>query len=312
MGDSLNQVGSQGIKQWQELAVAMLNQIAEEPLPLKEVIENFPFVLKEYGMDRLVEEVCQKKPHISDPDIIRAILWTLLKQHELHAIRWLSGNDIPEAKAAQLELPNPDKEDREANALNTVLQILSSISDHRNLLICFDQLEGVEIAENGFNKAQVVATELVSNLFESLRLASSSRGVVILTVMIQDTWTRKIKPLPGGIPYRISTATKEPIELRYIDGNSIVELVTLWLKEFYSSINLVPHHPLYPFAESHLRELGKEKPPVRKVLQWCAGHFEVPSTASTSGNTLGNGTKQSSAQSHPVEAAFTKELAAVE
>lgn len=60
LGDSLNQVGNQGVKQWQELAVAMLNQIAEKPLPLKEVIENFPFVLEEYGMDKLVQEVCQK------------------------------------------------------------------------------------------------------------------------------------------------------------------------------------------------------------------------------------------------------------
>ena len=57
LSDSLNQVGSQGVKQWQELAVAILKQIGEEPLPLKEVVENFPFILESYGMDRLVKEV---------------------------------------------------------------------------------------------------------------------------------------------------------------------------------------------------------------------------------------------------------------
>lgn len=180
----------------------MLNQIAEKPLPLKEVIESFPFVLEEYGMDRLVQEVCQIKPHISDPDIVRAILWTLTESTASYAIKWLSGNDLSEKKTAELELPNLDKEDREANAFVTVLQILSLIGDNNALLICFDELEGADLNDAGFTKAQVVA-ELVKNLFDSLNLASGSRGVVLLTVMLQDTWTRKIKTLPGGIPYRI-------------------------------------------------------------------------------------------------------------
>lgn len=306
LGDSLSQVGSQGVKQWQELAVAMLNQIASKPLPLQEVIENFPFVLEKYGMDRLTNEVCQMKPHITDPDVVRAILWTLSEFHARYAIKWLSGNDISEAKAAELELPNLDKEDREANAFDTVLQILSSISEHSALIVCFDELEGANLNDAGFTKAQVVA-ELVKNLFDSLNLASGSRGVVFLTVMLQDTWTRKIKMLPGGIPYRVSTATKDPIELRHMDGDSIVELVTLWLKEFYGTRNLVPHHPLYPFATSQLRELGKEKPPVRKVLQWCAGHFGVPGPTPPA-----NGDDPKIQKLHPVEAAFTKELADIE
>lgn len=304
LGDSLNQVGSQGVKQWQELAVAMLNQIAEKPLAFKEVIENFPSVLEEYSMDRLVEEVCQKKPHISDPDIIRAILWTLLEFTASYAIKWLSGNELSEKKAAELDLPNLDKEDREANAFVTVLQILSLISDHSALIICFDELEGANISNAGFAKAQVVA-ELIKDLFDSLNLASGSRGVVLLTVMLQDTWKVKIKKLPGGIPYRVSKATKDPIELGYMDGDSVVELVALWLKEFYKERNLVHHHPLYPFAESQLRELGKEKPPVRKVLQWCTGHFGVPgSTTPGDGDDLN--------KQNPVEVAFNKELAYVE
>lgn len=151
---------------------------------------------------------------------------------------------------------------------------MSLISDHSALIICFDELEGANLNDAGFTKAQVVA-ELVKNLFDSLNLDSVSRGVVLLTVMLQDTWKFKIKKLPGGIPYRVSKATKDPIELGPMDGDSVVELVTLWLKEFYEERSLVHHHPLYPFAESQLKELAKEKPPVRKVLQWCAGHFRV-------------------------------------
>ncbi|MBD2006164.1 MULTISPECIES: ATP-binding protein [Cyanophyceae] len=306
LGASLSEVGSEGVKQWQELAAAMLNQIAEQPLPLKEVIENFPSVLEEYGMDHLTQEVCQNKPHISDPDVVRAILWTLSKVYAPYAIKWLSGNDISEAKAAELELPNVDKEDREANAFDTVLQILSLISDYKALIVCFDELEGVNFNEGGYTKAQVVA-ELVKNLFDSLNLDSDSRGVVLLTVMIPDTWQLKIKILPGGMPYRVSAATREPIELKHMDGDSIVELVTLWLREFYESRNLVPHNPVYPFKENKLRELAREKPTVRKVLQWCAGHFEVTGTS-----TIINSDDSKNQQPHPVEAAFNKELAYIE
>ncbi|MEP0854836.1 P-loop NTPase fold protein [Trichocoleus sp. DQ-U1] len=304
LGDSLSQVGSQGVKQWQELATAMLNQTVKNKKYSQESIKQFPLWLKKYGMDKLTQAVLKTKPHISDPDVVRAILWTLSEAHAPFAIKWLSGLDISEKKAAELDLPNIDKEDREANAFDTVLQILSLISDYSALTVCFDQLEGVDLNEGGYTKAQVVASQLVSNLFESLNLASGSRGVVILTVMIPDTWKIKIKPLPGGIPYRVSTTTKEPIELQPMDGDSIVELVTLWLNEFYESRNLVPPHPVYPFVESQLRELSKEKPPVRKVLQWCAGHFEV--------NEKNRFTGIETPPTHPVEAAFNKELAALD
>ncbi|MFB2968806.1 P-loop NTPase fold protein [Aerosakkonema sp. BLCC-F183] len=301
LGDSFNQIGSQGVKQWQELATAMLNQVVKKPLSPKEAIERFPDILQEYGMDSLTQEICELKPQISDPDIVRAILWTLSKNHALHAIKWLSGNDLAEAKAALLELPNPDKDDRETKAFDKVLQILSLIGDYSALIICFDELEISKFDDGGLSLAQIVASELVKNLFDSLSLGTGSRGVVILTVMIPDIWTLKIKALPGGIPYKVSTGTPEPIELKPIDADSIVELVNLWMKEFYQSKNLIPHHPLYPFEETKLRELAKERPAVRKVLHWCEAHFQVP----------GDGDDKRF-KIDPVEAAFNNELLSVE
>jgi hypothetical protein len=309
LSDSLNQIGSQGVKQWQELATAMLNAATNTQTSPSEMIDKkFSYALAKNPnlLEHLTTSVLRTKSN-SNPDIIRAILWTLSKSHAPYAINWLSGNDLTEAKAAELGLPNLDKEEREAKAFETALQILSLSSDHRTLLICFDELETINLNEAGFPRPQVVA-ELVKNLFDSLNLASSSRGVVILTVMMPDTWQLKIKSLPGGIPYRVSSATTEPIELKYMGGDSIVELVTLWLKEFYESKNLVPHSSIYPFTESQLRELGKEKPTVRKVLQWCAKHFQIPGTPSTSDN----GSKQTVSPPHPVEVAFNKELATVE
>jgi hypothetical protein len=309
LSDSLNQIGSQGVKQWQELATTMLNAATNTQTSPREMIDKkFPYALAKNSnlLEHLTTSVLRTKSN-SNPDIIRAILWTLSKSHAPYAINWLSGNDLTEAKAAELGLPNLDKEEREAKAFETALQILSLSSDHRTLLICFDELETINLNEAGFPRPQVVA-ELVKNLFDSLNLASSSRGVVILTVMMPDTWQLKINRLPGGIPYRVSSATTEPIELKYMDGDSIVELVTLWLKEFYESKNLVPHPSVYPFTENQLRELGKQKPTVRQVLQWCAKYFQVTGTPSTSDN----GSKQTVSQRHPVEVAFNKELVTVE
>ena len=309
LSDSLNQVGSQGVKQWQELATAMLNAATKPQASPKEMIEKrFPYALAKNLnlLEHLTAAVLKTKSYIN-PDIIRAILWTLSEPHAPHAINWLSGNDLSEAKAAELGLANLDKEEREANAFETVLQILSLSSDYRTVLICFDELETVNLNEADFPRPRSVA-ELVKNLFDSLNLASTSRGAVILTVMMPDTWKHKIKLLPGGIPDRVSSATTDPIEMDYMDGDSIVELVTLWLKEFYESKNLVFYPSVYPFKESQLRELAKYKPTVRQILQWCAKYFRVPGTPSTSDNN----SKQTVSQPHPVEVAFNKELVTVE
>ncbi|MGK7875526.1 MAG: P-loop NTPase fold protein [Xenococcaceae cyanobacterium] len=293
--DSFRQVGSQGVMQWQELAVAMFNQATNKSFSPQYIIQKFPAWLKKYNnlMDVLINTVLQCKPHIGNPDIVRAIFWTLSQSHAPFAIKWLAGNDLADAKATAMELPNPGIEVKNLKAFDTVGQILSLISDYSTLLICFDQLEGLEINESGYTKAQVVASELVSNLFESLNLATHSKGVVILTVMLPDTWKLKIKVLPGGVPVRVSPSN--PIDLKHLDSELTVELVKLWLTEFYGSRNLVPPHPLYPFDENQLKRLGREKPPVRKVLEWCGENF-------VSGKPLVD----------PVESAYENELAELE
>ncbi|MBD3562296.1 ATP-binding protein, partial [Planktothrix sp. FACHB-1355] len=308
LSDSLNQVGSQGVKQWQELATAMLNIATEKQNSPKDLIEKkFSYALAKNKnlIDHLTASIIKNHPN-SDPDIIRAILWTLSESNASYAIKWLSGNDLSEAKAAELGLPNIDKEQREANAFESVLQILTLLSDYKPVVICFDELEIVNLDEGSFHKPEAVAG-LVKNIFDSLNLLSTSKGVVILTVMMPDTWKLKIKKLSGGIPDRLSSAATESIELRPMDGDSIVQLVTLWLKDFYRSKNLVPHHPLYPFTENQLRQQVKEKPPVRKVLQWCATNFQVSSTSSSD-----NGFKQPDTPPHPVEVAFSKEMTVIE
>jgi hypothetical protein len=94
--------------------------------------------------------------------------------------------------------------------------------------------------------------------------------------MLPVTWAQKVNEIPGGTPERVSTYTKrKPINLNYINGDSMVELVTLWLKEFYEARNLTPPHPVYPFEETQLREFGKRGLTVREALRLCAENFKV-------------------------------------
>ncbi len=83
----------------------------------------------------------------------------------------------------------------------------------------------------------------------------------------------------SGIPARVSAAQPEPIPLEYMSSESIVNLVALWLEDFYKEKNLFPPTSIYPFEEAKIRDLGRQKPTVRKLLGWCADNFKPSGTA---------------------------------
>lgn len=88
-------------------------------------------------------------------------------------------------------------------------------------------------------------------------------------------------------------------ELKYLNSDDVVGLVSQWLKEFYDEKGLTHPHSVYPFHEDELRKLSNEKPIVRSVLKWCADKFKPP----------GNGDNK---KLHPVETAFDSKIAALE
>ncbi len=224
---------------------------------------------------------------------MKAILWTLSSVHVNYANYWLSGLELTQAQAEAMGLPNPKTEDREVEALKTTCQILEITSDYRVPVICFDELDITDIADNGFTAAQVIAS-LAKDLYNSLK------GGVLLLAMYGDTWNLQIRSLPQAeavIDRLVSEQPdRQPIELRYLNSDDIVAVVRQWLKEFYEENQQTPPHPLYPFNETKLRELGRSKPTVRSVLNWCADNFVLPG---------------SDPPIHPVEPYFQSELANV-
>jgi hypothetical protein len=285
LADSLSKTGSQEVMQWQEVAAAMVNEVkTDNSSTPAELVKKFDRVYanrlakNKNLMNALQKEVLKAKTN-ADPYILRAILWTLSETQAPFAIKWLSGEELAQVNADQLGLPNPSKtnQDREAEALKNIQQILNLVSYYNPVIICFDEIDVINHStDDGVPTAMVIAN-LVKILHDTLENSELSQGVVILTVMLPETWIHKVNSMPGGTPDRISKYTqRKPVELQHVSGDSMVELITIWLKEFYSAKSLIPPDPLYPFEESKLTEYGKvSKPSVREALRWCAYNFKI-------------------------------------
>ncbi|MTJ12789.1 ATP-binding protein [Anabaena sp. UHCC 0187] len=289
LADSLSKTGSQGVMQWQEVAAAIANEgfkaiSTNAPnLSAQDLLERFDKVCISWSaknknlMDRLIKEVLKTKLN-ADPYIVRAILWTLSETQATFAIKWLRGEELAKSNADVLGLPNPSKtnQDREAEALKNIQQILNLVSQYNSIVICFDEIDVKNNCTDNGLSTEIVIANLVKILHDTLENSELGKGIVILTVMLPETWKDKILEIPGGTPDRLSKYTgRKPIDLRNIDGDSLVELVTLWLKDFYEIRNLLPPQKTYPFEEINLREYAKKRPTVREALSWCAENFKV-------------------------------------
>lgn len=270
LSESLNNIGRKGITQWQELATAMANDaikaanLQAQFLSVEQLVKKFADADDEQVQKWInqLTKAFRKAKSVKDPDIVRAMFWTLSEEQSSYASNWLGGKELAQYKANELCLPTQFK------SFDAVLQILSLISEYNELVICFDELDVPDFNDAGLHKSQIIAG-LVKELFENLHQG------VILTVMMPGIWSEKVKQLPPGVWSRL-TACGEPYDLKYMDGTSVIDLVTRFLKEFYQERNLIPPYPTYPFDEQQLRELGREKLTVRRVLMWCKDNCGVP------------------------------------
>ncbi|WP_067775337.1 hypothetical protein [Nostoc sp. NIES-3756] len=315
VASSLRAFGNQKVMQWQEIAAALINDAKKcNYTPQQYISSIYPTWLNKYStrtIDSLTEAVLKIKTDVNNPYIIRAILWTLSTAHAHYATYWLSGLEVTQTQADILGLPNPKNEDREAEALSNVRQILDITSHYRVPVICFDELDITDISDTGFTAAQIIAN-LTKDLYNSLK-----QGVLLLA-MYPEIWNDQIRALPQAeaVVDRLASeqSDRQPVALKYLNSDDIVALVKHWLKDFYQEHNQNPPHPLYPFDESKLRELGKGKPTVRSVLKWCAENFVNPDLIKDNLNQLDPNTtgRCVSHTIHPVKPYFDNEIDNVE
>lgn len=270
---SLRKLGRSGTMQWQELAIALLSKATKKSYQPKNVVAQFPRMLSqhsnavEYFANRIVQE------YEIDPYIARAIVWTLSPAHAPYAINWLSGRDLSEVQAKALDLPELDSDNRDSEAFSKAIQILNLIASYTVPVICFDELDGTEIADEdagmmgGYTRAMVVVS-LGKDVCNSL-----TRGV-ILTAAYERTWKDEIKAMTAAADAVIDRLAEKHLELKPLKPDDAVNLVTTCLKSFYEENQLSPPHNLYPFVKSDIQEYG-DGATVRELLQWCAKNIPV-------------------------------------
>lgn len=279
--DNLRHFTPQGVMQWQELASEMANQALKMLNPqtrnfaAKELVKKLDTYNLEKNLawiNQLTEAYFRHKPNIIDPDIVRAIFWTLVNSQAPFAIKWLGGKSLSDWKIEELGLPNHSRDVRDSEAFDILLQIFHIISYYKNLVIAFDNLDSLENNDNNLRRERIVAG-IVKHLSDKLNMINLDRGIVILTAMTPDTWINKIKNLPTGIADRICGNTS-PIDLKkYINGEEILDLVSTYLEDFYTTRNLNPPRNVYPFDEYQLTALGREKLNISQILFWCSENF---------------------------------------
>ncbi|MBW4658145.1 MAG: hypothetical protein KME15_05690 [Drouetiella hepatica Uher 2000/2452] len=274
LASSLKKTGSQGVMQWQELAAALVNRATGKEYPVQRLIEQFPKLLAQRPqiVNQLTTKISSTCPEIDNPYIIKAVVWMLSPAHAPFAANWLSGRELSDDQAKMMDLPNSSKDDKDSEAFSTARQILDLVGYYTTPVICFDELDGTELADDedpllgGFTRAQVVAS-LGKDIYNSLK-----RGLLLYSAY-EKTWSEEFKSLSTATAVKDRIAHQE-ISLTSLKADDVVLLVGFWLEQFYSHQNLTPPHPIYPFDEKTLRDtFGGQGAGVRDVLRWCAENF---------------------------------------
>ena len=207
LADSLSKTGSQEVMQWQEVAAALANEGRENATTPAELVKKFDQAYKsslaknKNLMNALQKQIIKNKSD-ADPYIIRAILWTLSETQAPFAIKWLSGEELAQLNADELGLPNPSKtnQDREAEALKNIQQILNLVGYYNSIIICFDEIDVKNNSTDDGLPTESVIANFVKILHDTLVNSDLSQGVVILTVMLPETWRDKVNSIQGGTP----------------------------------------------------------------------------------------------------------------
>jgi len=137
---------------------------------------------------------------------------------------------------------NKTNQDREGEALKSICQILNLVSRYYTVIICFDEIDTLNNCDEAGNKTEEIIVNLVKRLYDSIQQSAASKGICFLTVMFLDTWQEIVKafgksqslidrlvgPKSQILIDRLVGPGKKPIQLEYLDGDSIIELVQCW------------------------------------------------------------------------------------
>ncbi|HIK30427.1 MAG TPA: hypothetical protein IGS17_01445 [Oscillatoriales cyanobacterium M59_W2019_021] len=279
--NSLKYTGSQGIMQWQELALFPLEQALSisrsdslrlDPKRLIEKLNEQSLAKNQAWINQVTDILFKAQPDIENPDLLRAIIWMLCNSQAPYARHWIAGRSIAQWKLDEVGLSDRTGENREALAWEMTVQLLQTICQYLPVVIAFDRLESDDINEAVVKKEQVVAS-LIKRLSDNLCQMQYPYGVVLVSTMTPMTWYEKIIPFLGKFSNYVS-GPNEPISLSSIDSHTLREVLAQWLVDFYLENHLIPSNPLYPFEYYQIQALIRENLTLKDAIDWFADNFK--------------------------------------
>lgn len=278
IAESLEQLGGEGVTQWQEIAVLMVAE-ALRANKASATVPSAPGMVKKFdtalqnnrakGKDLVgdLTKVIRKLKPNADPYILRAIVWTLSEERGSLAVKWLAGEQLEAQDAIDLRLPpnNKTEEESNASALPMMAKLVSLIGEYKSVVVCFDELDTIATDDNGFTTAFVIL-DLVKKLFGSVSQSKKAKGIVTLTVLLPNLW-KQVAQTRDASAEKISAYGK-PIDLEYLRAETAEALAALTLKGFYDKKGLIPPTPIYPFEKDEIETFGKGRPSPREALNW--------------------------------------------
>ncbi len=280
IAQSFRHRGSQRVMQWQQLAALLVHRALEssnssDRFTVREWIKKFKnnsLTKNRTWVDRLTDAIFKANSNVEDPDLIRAIVWTLVSDRAPYAIKWLAGKPLSSVHLEEMSLPPHRSDNRESLAWEMMLQLLATVTDLAPVTMAFDRLEIDTINEPVIKKEQVIAS-LIKYVTDNLKSTGSRYGTLLLTATTPETWQEKLAPFTKNLSYYI-TGNRPILELKPRDRDTVADIISTWLRSHYSHRQLTPPTPLYPFDRSQLQALAREELNLQEIIQWCADNFK--------------------------------------
>ena len=222
-------------------------------------------------IDRIAESFFRVRPEIDDPDLIRAVFWTLCPHQLPYARKWLSGQSLPAWKCDELGLAATAGGSLESQAWRMLLNLLAAIEHYAPMAIVFDHFEYPELPEPNVPKDRV-AMGTIKWLSERMRTRSRRFGVLFACAMHPETW--ELVQQHSGSLVRWAHDRGNPCELKAADAATIEVAIACWLSAFYVARQLVPPTSLYPFDRAQIDALVRESLDLHDAIEWCADNFQ--------------------------------------
>jgi hypothetical protein len=278
-----------GVSQWQEITSFLITQATGKETNAVTLSKNFDDAVATSNQNgknlfkSLYNRIAKRYPGL-DPYLVRSLLWTLSASYSSFALKWLAGDEVDQATADMMGIPPHLEftlEQREADSLQKVPQILQTASLYKPVIIGLDELEDPNfLSDEGFGK-EFIILNYVKDLYEFVEsLEEQTNGILVISSIVSDDESVGLSSSTqniAGIQDRISTANNhKELSLQRLTPDLGVELLKLWLKErLYQPHELTPPDPLYPFEEAKIREICSYKPTPREFLTWCAEQYKA-------------------------------------